>query len=88
MLTLSKPGIEEYAQSKSQGTSSLLKQLQRETYEMMHMPQMLTGPLEGGLLKLVIGLSGAKFVLEIGMFTGYSALTMAEVLPRRRADYS
>jgi caffeoyl-CoA O-methyltransferase len=42
---------------------------------------MMVGPLEGALLKLLIRLTGAKRVLEIGMFTGYSALAMAEGLP-------
>ena len=81
MLTLSNPGIDEYAQSKTQATSPLLDELQRETYEKMQWPQMLTGRIEGSLLKILIGITGAKSVLEIGMFTGYSALTMAEALP-------
>lgn len=42
---------------------------------------MLIGPLEAAVLKLLIRLSGARRVLEIGMFTGYSALSMAEALP-------
>lgn len=43
--------------------------------------EMLSGHVEGQLLKLLVGLSGARRVLEIGMFTGYSALAMAEALP-------
>jgi caffeoyl-CoA O-methyltransferase len=42
---------------------------------------MMVGPLEGALLKLLVRLTAAKRVLEIGMFTGYSALAMAEALP-------
>ena len=42
---------------------------------------MLTGPLEGAFLRLLVRLTEAKRVLEIGMFTGYSALAMAEALP-------
>jgi len=42
---------------------------------------MVVGPLEGAFLKMMVQLVGAKRVLEIGMFTGYSALSMAEVLP-------
>ena len=45
------------------------------------MPQMLTGPVEGTLLRMLIQVSGAKRVLEIGTFTGYSALSMAAGLP-------
>ena len=43
---------------------------------------MLSGSLVGGLLQTLIRISGAVNVLEIGMFTGYSALKMAEVLPQ------
>jgi caffeoyl-CoA O-methyltransferase len=43
--------------------------------------EMLSGHLEGQVLKMLIRLMGARRVLEIGMFTGYSALAMAEALP-------
>ena len=42
---------------------------------------MLVGPLEGAFLKMMTQLVGSKRVLEIGMFTGYSALCFAEALP-------
>ena len=42
---------------------------------------MLTGPIEGRFLELLVSGSGAKRVLEIGTFTGYSALSMAAALP-------
>src|SRR5262249_4905258 len=41
----------------------------------------MVGPLEGALLKLLVRLTAAKRILEIGMFTGYSALAIAEALP-------
>ena len=44
-------------------------------------PQMFVGPLEGAFLKMMMQLVQAKRVLEIGMFTGYSALCFAEALP-------
>jgi caffeoyl-CoA O-methyltransferase len=47
----------------------------------MEYPQMVVGPLEGAVLKMMTQLVGAKHVLEIGMFTGYSALCFAEALP-------
>jgi caffeoyl-CoA O-methyltransferase len=47
----------------------------------MSNPQMQVGPLEGDFLRLLVRLVGAKRVLEIGMFTGYSGLMMAEGLP-------
>jgi caffeoyl-CoA O-methyltransferase len=82
MLTLMTAGIEEYAQSKSEPPNKLLDELFNETYKVTTLPQMLTGPLEGSFLKMMVRVSGAKRVLEIGMFTGYSALMMAEGLPQ------
>ena len=73
--------IEDYAAAHSQTPSPLLDEL--ETYTNAHCawPQMLVGRLEGGLLKMLVRLTGARRILEIGLFTGYSALTMAEALP-------
>lgn len=81
MLTLMKPGIDEYAESKTQPVGPLLDELLKETHAKMHAPQMLTGPLEGSFLRLMVEISRAKSILEIGMFTGYSALSMAAGLP-------
>lgn len=81
MLTLLKPELEEYAFTKTSTDGTLLQELTAETYEKMEIPQMLCGRLEGRFLKLMVQLSSAKRVLEIGMFTGYSALSMAEGLP-------
>jgi caffeoyl-CoA O-methyltransferase len=47
----------------------------------MESPQMIVGPLEGAFLKMMTQLVQARRVLEIGMFTGYSALCFAEALP-------
>lgn len=81
MLTLMKPEIEEYARAKTERVDPLLEELTRETYDTMEIPQMLTGPLEGRFLKLMVQISGARRVLEIGTFTGYASLSMAEGLP-------
>jgi len=81
MLTLLKPELEEYAFTKTSTDGTLLQELTAETYEKMEIPQMLCGRLEGRFLKLMVQISSAKRVLEIGMFTGYSALSMAEGLP-------
>jgi caffeoyl-CoA O-methyltransferase len=43
--------------------------------------RMLTGHLEGRFLKMLVAISGARRILEIGTYTGYSALSMAEALP-------
>ncbi len=73
--------IEEYCAAHSDAASALLRELEDYTRAHCQDAQMLTGPVEGALLRLLVQLSGARRVLEIGTFTGYSALTMAEALP-------
>jgi len=73
--------IEEYAFDHTSYEGDLLKQLEEETYEKLEIPQMTTGRIEARLLKLLARLVGAKRILEIGTFAGYSALSMAEALP-------
>ena len=74
--------IESYCKSYSLKDTSLLQELTKTTCNSEDIPQMLSGSLVGGLLQTLIRISGAVNVLEIGMFTGYSALKMAEVLPQ------
>lgn len=73
--------IEAYAETHSIPESSVCRALREETQRTMEYPQMLVGPLEGAFLKMMTQLVGAKRVLEVGMFTGYSALCFAEALP-------
>jgi len=73
--------IEQYCLDQSQPDTGLLKALVNKTLKEEEIPQMLSGPLVGGLLQLLIKITGAKNILEIGMFTGYSTLKMAEALP-------
>lgn len=73
--------IEAYAEAHSIPESSVCRALREETQRTMEYPQMLVGPLEGAFLRMMTQLVGAKRVLEIGMFTGYSALCFAEALP-------
>ncbi|CAI2717634.1 O-methyltransferase [Nitrospina watsonii] len=73
--------IERYAFNYTEDEGPLLTQLKQETHEKLELPVMLTGRLEGRLLKLLVQLLQAKRVLEIGTFSGYSALSMAEGLP-------
>lgn len=80
MIGIIKPEIEAYAQAKSSDHGSLLNNLMHETQEKMTLPQMLSGPLEGRFLKMIVQIARVKNILEIGMFTGYSALSMAEGL--------
>ena len=75
------PQIESYAEKHTTPPTEVLKKLLRATYERTEIPQMAVGAVEGAFLKMIVQISGARRVLEIGTFTGYSALTMAEGLP-------
>ncbi len=73
--------IEEYCKKFSIDDTGFLSEVATSTWETEDMPQMLSGALVGGLLQILIKISGAKRILEVGTFTGYSALKMAEALP-------
>ena len=73
--------IEQYCKDLSSQDSELLIELSNKTWETEDIPQMLCGSIVGGLLQMLIKISGAERILEIGMFTGYSTLKMAEALP-------
>ena len=73
--------IEKYAYDHTSEESEQLTKLEKETYEKLEIPQMTTGRIEAGLLKLLARLVGARRILEVGTFGGYSALSMAEALP-------
>lgn len=73
--------IEQYAAEHSAPEPPLFRELVEETYAKTETPQMQVGRLEGAFLRLLVRLVGARRVLEVGTFTGYSALAMAEALP-------
>jgi caffeoyl-CoA O-methyltransferase len=77
----SREELDEYAQAHSTPPDGLLQRLYDETHEKLDAPQMLTGPLEGRFLQMLVWASKARRVLEIGTYSGYSALMMAEALP-------
>ena len=81
MKSLVSAEIEAYAQAHSMPESSACRALREETIRTTEFPQMLVGPLEGAFLKMMAQLVDARRVLEVGTFTGYSALCFAEVLP-------
>ena len=81
MTKLVADDIEAYARAHSMPESDLCRALREETQRSMEAPQMIVGPLEGAFLKMMTQLVQATSVLEIGMFTGYSALCFAEALP-------
>ncbi|MEP6887580.1 MAG: class I SAM-dependent methyltransferase [Nitrospirales bacterium] len=81
MKDLVLPEIETYAEAHSWTESDVCRALREETYRRMEFPQMVVGPLEGAFLKMMTQTVQAKRVLEVGTFTGYSALCFAEALP-------
>lgn len=81
MIRMLPEPIEEYILKHTSPPSPLLEQLARETREKTPLPKMLSGPVVGRLLQLLVRISGAKRIVEVGTFTGYSALMMAEALP-------
>jgi len=78
---ITREAIDAYAAAHSSPESKLLEKVANETRTSMGGHLMMVGPVEGRLLQLLVRLSGARQVLEIGTFTGYSALWMAAALP-------
>lgn len=72
-----------YCEQYSTQDSILLRELTAKTYHNEEIPQMICGQLVGGLLNLLVKISGAEKILEVGTFTGYSALQMAAALPKQ-----
>lgn len=75
--------IEEYCLHHTTVRDKLLREIESHTQRHCADAQMLIGPHEGALLAMLVRLTGARRVLEIGTFTGYSALCMAEALPAK-----
>ena len=73
-------GIEEYARLHTEPENDLLKELVRETHAMVLQPRMLSGHLQGRFLSFIAKVYQPSLILEIGTYTGYSALCMAEGL--------
>ena len=75
------PQIETYVEQLTTPHDGLLHELSEETAKSIGSEQMLTGPVAGRFLQQLVWLGQPKRVLEIGTFTGHSALSMAEALP-------
>jgi caffeoyl-CoA O-methyltransferase len=82
MIELRPIGVENYAERHSKPMSMVHEKLWLETYLKTSSPEKMVGPLEAQFLKMLALMTGARRILEIGMFTGYSALALAEALPR------
>lgn len=72
--------LQSYCELHSSDESELLKKLNRTTYAQVLQPRMLSGHLQGRFLSMISALVKPKSILEIGTYTGYSALCLAEGL--------
>ncbi len=70
--------IDDYAVNHSQDEPELLQELSRETWQKVLIPRMLSGHFQGRVLAMISKLVNPKNILEIGTYTGYSALCLAE----------
>tara|TARA_R100001369_G_scaffold89947_1_gene128202 strand:- start:9377 stop:10018 length:642 start_codon:yes stop_codon:yes gene_type:complete len=70
--------INTYVENHSQPEPALLRKLNRETWQKVLAPRMLSGHLQGRVLSMLSKLINPKYILEIGTYTGYSALCLAE----------
>ena len=80
-MTPSLDALETYAEVQTSVEPEVLRHLREETYKTQSLPQMIAGHLQGRFLSMLTRISGAKRILEIGTFVGYSALCFAEALP-------
>ncbi len=73
--------IEEYISAHIQPESSLLRRIYRETNLKMLNPRMASGHIQGRLISMLVSMIRPQMVLEVGTFTGYATLCIAESLP-------
>ncbi|SFS38338.1 O-methyltransferase [Lutibacter maritimus] len=75
--------LEDYVISHSQNEPQLLQQLNKETWQKILNPRMLSGAYQGRVLAMISKIINPKSILEIGTYTGYSALCLAEGLQKK-----
>ncbi|RZN82772.1 MAG: O-methyltransferase [Winogradskyella sp.] len=80
--------LDDYVVSHSETEPELLQQLTRETYQKILQPIMLSGPYQGRVLSMISKLINPKSVLELGTFTGYATLCLAEGLDKDGIIYT
>ena len=80
--------IDNYVVEHSQKEPQLLKELSRETWQKVLNPRMLSGAFQGRVLSMISKLIQPKTILEIGTYTGYSALCLAEGMHKEGILYT
>ena len=74
--------LDNYITDHSEDEPQLLQELSRETHQKILLPRMLSGHYQGRLLSVISKMLNPKYILEIGTYTGYSALCLAEGLQK------
>lgn len=80
--------IDDYVVNHSQQEPKILQELTKETWQKVLNPRMLSGAFQGRVLSMISKLVQPKSILEIGTYTGYSALCLAEGLPEAGKLYT
>jgi caffeoyl-CoA O-methyltransferase len=81
IVQITDPKIDRYSEEHTTSESEDIQNLIKSSDDELQYIDMLSGRVVGQLLKMIVKISGAKRILEIGTFTGYSAIMMAEALP-------
>jgi caffeoyl-CoA O-methyltransferase len=81
MKPVTLPGIDEYAEQHTTADPAELADLVAETYASLADPQMMSGPVQGRFLQMLVHALRPRMVVEVGTFSGYAALSMAAALP-------
>ena len=76
------PEMDRYLEDTASAEPEILKRLRKETFQKTTQPHMISGYLQGRFLSLISKMISPKNILEIGTFTGYAALCLAEGLQR------
>ena len=87
-MQVSEAELEQYCAAHSTSPSRLCAEINSYTQQNFELARMIIGPWQAGFLQFLVLTTRAKRVLEIGTFTGYSALAMAEALPEDGELYS
>lgn len=80
-MTFIDEAVEQYVDAHSSPNGELFERLAAETHEKSSAPQMMVGLVEGQFLGALVRATGARRILELGTFTGYSSISMALALP-------
>jgi caffeoyl-CoA O-methyltransferase len=81
MCPIFSEALDAYVDAHATPLEALLQENHEATYASLSSPQMIAGPVLGRLLRFLVSMAAPRLVLEIGTFTGYSALAMAGGLP-------